>query len=194
MRLTDHDLKQLSQTYLASLSPEQLLHLSKKMLDDLRDARDRLNQTPQNSSRPSGSYAPWQQTNSGGKKEPAEPAEEATEPEPKAEKEAAPRERSAKPGAGDPKSKRKAGKQPGSKGKGRQVEMVVTDEVVHRPTECTACGQPIGQEGPFQATTGLYVLDIERSEHGSEHGSNYSPRPLSLSPGTSVSTSSTDGE
>jgi hypothetical protein len=50
MRLTDRDLKQPSQEYLATLSPEQLLHLSKKMLDDLRDARDWLNQTPQNSS------------------------------------------------------------------------------------------------------------------------------------------------
>ncbi len=58
MHLTDHDLKQINQEYLASLLPEQLLHLSGKMLDDLRDARDRLNQTPQNSSRPSGSYAP----------------------------------------------------------------------------------------------------------------------------------------
>ena len=61
MRLTDHDLKQLNQAYLESLSPEQLLYLSGKMLDDLRDARDRLNQTPQNSSRPSGSYALWEQ-------------------------------------------------------------------------------------------------------------------------------------
>jgi transposase len=168
MRLTDHDLKQLSQEYLASLAPEQLLHLSKKMLDDLRDARDRLNQTPQNSSRPSGNYAPWQQTVSGDKKEPAEPVESATESEPKAEKEATPREQSAKRAANTKKSKRKAGKQPGSKGMGRQVEMVVTGEVVHRPTECTACGQPFGQQAPFQATTGLYVLDIERSEHGLE--------------------------
>lgn len=71
MRLTDHDLKQLNVTYLASLSPEQLLYLSKKMLDDLRDARDRLNQTPQNSSRPSGSYAPWQQSVSDAREEPA---------------------------------------------------------------------------------------------------------------------------
>jgi transposase len=49
MRLTDHDLKQLHQEYLASLTLEQLRHLSVKMLDDLRDARDRLNKTPQNS-------------------------------------------------------------------------------------------------------------------------------------------------
>ncbi len=162
MRLTDHDLKQLSAAYLASLSPEQLLYLSKKMLDDLRDARDRLNQTPQNSSRPSGSYAPWQQSVSEAKEEPTEPAAAATEPELKGEKEASSRERPAKPVTG----KRKAGKQPGSRGVGRRVEMVVTDEVPHRPPACTACGQSFGQQVPFQATTGLYVLDIERSVHG----------------------------
>ena len=61
MRLTEHDLRQINQEYLASLSLEQLLHLSEKMLDDLRTARERLNQSPQNSSRPSGSYAPWEQ-------------------------------------------------------------------------------------------------------------------------------------
>jgi len=64
MQLTNHDLKQINQEYLASLSPGHLLHLlhlSSKLLDDLCDARDRLNQTPQNSSRPSGSYAPWEQ-------------------------------------------------------------------------------------------------------------------------------------
>jgi hypothetical protein len=46
MQLADHDLKQINQEYLASLSPGHLLHLSSKLLDDLRDARDRLNQTP----------------------------------------------------------------------------------------------------------------------------------------------------
>lgn len=167
MRLTDHDLKQLSPEYLGSLSPEQLLHLSKKMLDDLRDARDRLNQTPHNSSRPSGSYAPWQKTVPGDKEKPVESAKEVTEPEPKAEK-AATGERSVKPATGAQKSKRNAGKQPGSQGVGRQVEMAVTGEVIHRPTECSACGQPVGQQAPFQITTGLYVLDIERSEQGIE--------------------------
>ena len=74
MRLTDHDLKQINQEYLASLSPEQLLYLSEKMLDDLRNARDRLNQTPQNSSRPSGSYAPWEQASHGAEKNKSEDA------------------------------------------------------------------------------------------------------------------------
>ena len=60
MRLKDHDLKQFNREYFTSLSPEQLVGLAEKLLNDLRDARDRQNQTPQNSSRPSGSYAPWE--------------------------------------------------------------------------------------------------------------------------------------
>ena len=43
MRLTEHDLRQINQEYLASLTLEQLLHLSEKMPDDLRTARERLN-------------------------------------------------------------------------------------------------------------------------------------------------------
>jgi hypothetical protein len=164
MRLTDDDLKQLSQEYLASLSPEQLLHLSAKMLDDLRVARDRLNQTPHNSSRPSGSYAPWQQANPSDKKEPSETT--VTETEPPAEEEGRAGKQSDKSASSSKKGKRKAGKQRGAKGVGRRVEMAVTDEVMHQPTECAACGQLFAPQAPFQATTGLYVLDIERSEHG----------------------------
>jgi hypothetical protein len=166
MRLTDHDLKQLSQEYLASLSAEQLLRLSGKMLEDLRDARDRLNQTPQNSSRPSGSYAPWQQAAFSDKEKPSEATEEVAKPGPKPEKKANATEPLDKSATSSERSKRKAGKQPGVKGVGRQVEMAVTGEVVHQPTECAACGEPLGDSTPFQVTTGLYVLDIERSQQG----------------------------
>lgn len=165
MRLTDHDLKQLSQEYLASLSSEQLLHLSQKMLADLRDARDRLNQTPHNSSRPSGSYAPWQQGTSGDNKEAAEPTA-ATEPEAKGKEARDSRQRPDKGTASGKKSQRKVGKQRGAKGVGRRVEMAVTDEITHPPRECTACGQPFASHAPFRTTTGVYVLDIERSERG----------------------------
>ena len=60
MILKDYDLKQIDRDYLETLRPEQLLEVSLKLLQDLREARDRLNQTPQNSSRPSGSFAPWE--------------------------------------------------------------------------------------------------------------------------------------
>lgn len=165
MRLTNHDLKQIDHDYLASLSPEQLLNLSGKMLDDLRDARDRLNQTPQNSSRPSGSYAPWEQaTFSDKEKESDAPDETATTAPPPKEKE---KPESDKPGSDkEDKGQRKAGKQPGSKGVGRRVELEVTGEVVHQPLECAACGQQFAANAPFQSTTGLYVLDIEQITYG----------------------------
>lgn len=171
MRLTDHDLKQIEREYLASLSLEQLLHLSEKMLDDLRDARDRLNQTPQNSSRPSGSYAPWEQASFSGEKSQTEDVEDSEEKEkqekagkaPKSEPQA--EEVESNPQIG---SKGKPGKQSGAKGVGRQVEMRVTGEKVHKASECAACGKGFTEESPFQPRTGLYVLDIEQDEGGLE--------------------------
>jgi len=169
MRLTDHDLKQIEREYLASLSWEQLLHLSEKMLDDLRDARDRLNQTPENSSRPSGSYAPWEQAAFSEEEKQTEDVEDREEKEAqeKADKatknEAEADEAESNPQIG---SKRKPGKQPGAKGVGRQVEMAVTGEKVHQASECAGCGKGFTEEASFQPTTGLYVLDIEKGEGG----------------------------
>jgi len=169
MRLTDHDLKQIEREYLASLSPEQLLHLSEKMLDDLRDARERLNQTPQNSSRPSGSYAPWEQSSFAEEQKQIEDVDASEEQKEEADKGS----KDARQSDDDqselrPGSNRKPGKQPGAKGVGRQVEMRVTGEEIHAPSTCAACGKRFEEEAPFQATTGLYVLDVERGEGGLE--------------------------
>ena len=59
MKLTAHDLKQMNKSTLARLSPEQLLSISERMLDDLQEAMDRLNQNSNNSSRPPSSTPPW---------------------------------------------------------------------------------------------------------------------------------------
>ena len=59
MNLSDHDLSQIDEPYVRSLSHAQKMDLLLKTLDDLKVARDRLNQTPQNSSMPPGSQAPW---------------------------------------------------------------------------------------------------------------------------------------
>jgi len=58
MILSHYDLKQIDRDYLEALPSGKLLDVSLKLLEDLKEARDRLNQTSQNSSRPSGSYAP----------------------------------------------------------------------------------------------------------------------------------------
>lgn len=173
MRLTDHDLKQIDQEYLASLTPVQLLQLSGKMLDDLRTARERLNQTPQNSSRPSGSFAPWEQAGFGSEESRNDDAEDKEDVEEKAKPEQTDKEsKNEQPGTGDdaqqPSGQRNPGKQPGAKGVGRQVEMAVTGEQRHIASVCAGCGESFGEDVPFQATTGRYMLDIAQTERGIE--------------------------
>ncbi|MFZ1538214.1 MAG: hypothetical protein WAT23_12615, partial [Chromatiaceae bacterium] len=46
MHLSDHDLQQLDEDYLRGLSPEQLQSLSGKLLANLKEVHDRLNQNP----------------------------------------------------------------------------------------------------------------------------------------------------
>ncbi|HIJ48276.1 MAG TPA: IS66 family transposase, partial [Gammaproteobacteria bacterium] len=63
MHLKDHDLLQLDEEYIKKLganNPAALTNLTTTLLDDLIEARNRLNQNPSNSSRPSGSMPPWE--------------------------------------------------------------------------------------------------------------------------------------
>ena len=60
MHLSDHSLRQIDDAYLRSLDPEALCGLSVRLLADLKEARERLNQGPTNSSRPPSSRAPWE--------------------------------------------------------------------------------------------------------------------------------------
>jgi transposase len=160
MKLKDHDLRQMDSEYLASLVREKLLEVSSKLLEDLKEARERLNQTSQNSSRPSGSFAPWE----GGIVSEGSPVEEKPDKAAAEEKE---KKDKRQPRAGQAEAeKKKAGKQPGAKGHGRKVELVVTGEEIHPAKECAACGKELGAEASFEARTGLYVLDIALGNPG----------------------------
>ena len=55
MNLANYDLLQMHDAYLESLDPDRLLTVSKKLLADLKEARERLNQNSQNSSVPPSS-------------------------------------------------------------------------------------------------------------------------------------------
>ena len=63
MKLTGNDLKQINDTALERLSQEQLLLFTKRLLIDYKEAMDRLNQNPNNSSRPPSSAPPWGSSN-----------------------------------------------------------------------------------------------------------------------------------
>ncbi len=162
MRLKDHDLKQIDKDYLKSLSPGKLIEVSWRLLEDLKETRDRLNQTSQNSSRPSGSFAPWETgvISNTPPTEEAPPPEEKEPPKPKNEEEDSSTPRKKKRG------KKKRGKKRGAKGYGRKVTLPVTGEKEHRAQECTACGESLGEENPFTARTGLYVLDVTMAQPG----------------------------
>jgi transposase len=62
MRLSDDDLRQIDEAYLDGLSPEALREVSKRLCHDLKEARERPNQTPENSSSPPSTRAPWTET------------------------------------------------------------------------------------------------------------------------------------
>lgn len=161
MNLKDHDLKQIDRDYLGGLAPDKLVEVSLKLLEDLKEARDRLNQTAQNSSRPSGSYAPWE----GGRVSDSSAVEEVADPEPEEEEPKRKKKQPTKAGSGE-REQKKPGKQKGAQGHGRKVELVVTGIKLHRAEECAACGAKLGEEAAFEARIGLYVLDVEMGQPG----------------------------
>ncbi len=172
MIFTDHDLKQIDYLYLANLPVDKLLNISFRFFQDLIQARDILNQTPLNSSRPPASFPPWQ-----AKPLAQEPSIEENlhqEPEKKELKNecaatttlAAKNEANTTATPVQKSEKKKPGKQIGAQGHGRQVQLPVTSIEHHRACECVACGQSLTEESQFDARGGLYVLDIEIQELG----------------------------
>ena len=59
MLVSDQDLRKLDDQHLDALGVEELRALSKRLCRDLKEARDRMNQNPANSSRLPSSQAPW---------------------------------------------------------------------------------------------------------------------------------------
>ncbi len=158
MRLSDHDLLQLTDEELLELPEEVLRILSIKLLNDLKEARERLRQTSRNSSRPPSSDLPWDKTGADNEDKQSQQDEKSEvndstpdtdelsqnrpgeKPQDKADNmEQA--ERDAK-NAGN---RRKAGKQPGAAGFGREQKIAVTAEEHHYPADCALCDRELNQ-------------------------------------------------
>ncbi len=166
MNLATASLRQIDEEYIDSLSLEKLRHLSKKILDDLKEALDRLNQTPENSSRPSGSFAPWEKgTNDQDETQKGDAEKSETSD---TQGEATRSNNNTPPPHPEQENKRNAGKQPGAKGFGRHVELPITGEEIHKPTECSTCGEFFEKDTPFYPKTGRYELDVVSKELGLE--------------------------
>lgn len=181
MKLTDYDLKQISDETLDALSEEQVRALSKRLLSDLKEAKERLNQNPGNSSRPSGSMPPWEPghqstTVSPGEEEPDEndtsliinPDDEGNKPEAMSPEPvtAAPKGTDnnldaspQKPETNSLSVKRHPGKQEGAPGFGRTQVLPVTGIEHHKPVFCALCEMSL-VDAHYTAWTGWYCLDI----------------------------------
>jgi len=70
MHLTNHDLRQLDRDALSRLGEEAVRRLAERLLADIKDARDRLNQNSRNSSRPPGSDSVYRQPGAGSDRDP----------------------------------------------------------------------------------------------------------------------------
>lgn len=151
MHLSPYSLRQLDQAYLDALDEAELRALSGKLLEDLKEARDRLNQGPGNSSRPPSSRAPWERQ-SGERESDEDPEDGEREPEPAEAKAAEAKPVEAKPA-------RKAGKQPGAAGIGRTQVLQAHEEQRHYPDVCAGCGRPLERAGVV-AYTGFQAVDL----------------------------------
>ena len=168
MQLSEHDLKQLDEERVRSLTAESLCTLSLKLLADLKEARDRLNQSPDNSSRPPSSRAPWEKASTDGQsdgkdewppeadrkgKQEAEPDDPPTDTQDTKDVE----QEESKP---TKKGQGKPGKPKGTPGHGRTVELPVTAERTHRPDNCALCERTLPPDAPLRAHNGCYEIDV----------------------------------
>ena len=156
MHLSDHSFRQIDDAYVRSLEPEALRGLLLRLLADLKEARDRLNQGPENSSRPPSSRAPWERQR--GERESDEDAEDGElEPEPAEAEPAEAKPAETKPAGAKP--ARKAGKQPGAPGIGRTPVFQAHEEQPHYPDAGAGCGRPLDRAGAG-AYTGFQAVDL----------------------------------
>ena len=165
MLLNDHDLRQIDEPYLKSLGFDEVISVSLRMLKDLKEARERLNQNPDNSSRPPSSREPWvvariEKANDEIDEE-SDLKDDLLKQAPDTDDEVSNLEEKKKPKKNHPSSdqRRKPGKQKGAEGFGRTQKLPVTDEVIHRATACNACGRELLEEAKFVASTGYYIID-----------------------------------
>ncbi|WP_295608819.1 DUF6444 domain-containing protein, partial [uncultured Lamprocystis sp.] len=173
MKLSQHDLRQLDDGYLQRLPEAALRALSLTLLADLKEAQERLQQNPNNSSRPPSSRAPWDRPGVAAAEAPDTDEEEAPVA-PSRDTSAADDARAADdaepapppPGAppsGDPtppeRPKRKPGKQPGTPGVGRTQVFTAQATEEHRPTACHVCQASLAAAAAV-CYTGFQSLDL----------------------------------
>jgi hypothetical protein len=155
MKLSDHSLRQLDENYLHSLETEALRELSVKLLSDLKEARERLTQGPENSSRPPSSREPWQ------KSEAEDRVEDESEEEGHAAQTTQGKAEQAQRVTVAVNGRRRAGKQPGAAGHGRTQVLEAQETVAHYAMHCAGCGKGLEDQEGAVAYTAFQEIDLK---------------------------------
>ncbi|MBK1650491.1 hypothetical protein CKO36_18445, partial [Rhabdochromatium marinum] len=166
MHLSDHSLSQLDEAYVQALDEARLRGLSLRLLDDLKEARERLRQNPTNSSRPPSSRALWDRPTAGDEKAPDETEDDAST---SAENDESPPQDPCEtpetlapeePSSETEKPKRKPGKQPGAPGFGRTQVLKLHETQHHYSETCEACARALPPGAPSVAYAGFQSIDL----------------------------------
>jgi transposase-like protein len=171
MVLKDHDLRQLDEKRIRDLKekdPEALVSLSVRLLEDLKEARERLNQNPSNSSRPPSSQAPWFRAQED-EEDTEDPSDDGDREDPP-DKATADSAADTQPGpsgqdstdngdSSDTTARRKPGRQPGAPGFGRTQKLTITDREEHRPSTCVLCAAALAPD-QAKAYTAFDTVDL----------------------------------
>jgi hypothetical protein len=159
LQVKDHDLRQLDAERLRQLGqrqPEALVELSVRLLEDLKEARERLNQNPDNSSHPPSTRDPWSRDKASSDTATTVPATDSADQDPSPEGNPAQRKSSQKP---SPPSRR-PGKQPGAPGQARTQVLALTRTLDHAPEHCALCTAALPPERS-RCYTGFTEEDVE---------------------------------
>ena len=162
--------------WVSALTAAEKEALLVRALFELRKSRDRLNQSPRNSSKPPSSRAPWETTPADGiGDEPSSADDLAETPSAAADtntdtaragKAATPDKTTPQKRAGGKGApKKKAGKQVGAQGFGRTQKLACTDAEAHHPHACAGCGKGL-EPGGAQAYTAWDDIDIAEKVAG----------------------------
>ncbi len=177
--ISDHDLKQMDEVWQDKLPEPKVRTLLKRTLEDLRVARDRLNQNPENSSRPPGSMPPWQRGDATAKDTATAEADEQDAEDD--EVTAAEPAKGTKPASDDnegqasaatnevpsppaPKGPKRAGRPQGAPGYGRTQKLTPTKFIYKYPDACAGCLHPFTEDDPSLAWTAWDTLELRPLE------------------------------
>ena len=174
MVLKEQELLQIDEQFIRKLlekDPEALAGLSIKLVNDLKEARERLNQNPSNSSKPSGSLAPWDkgsideeddeesnidEKDTLGLKSAKEQSSDVDDTADMATEEI---NKKSCLQSEDGEEQRNPGRQPGSQGFGRTQKLEVTDIKHHSCGCCSVCKEDLTIIE--KAYTGFQTVNIE---------------------------------